>query len=155
MNQRVLVVDDEARVRDALSLLLEEGGYEVVAAASGEAALAVLNREIVSLVLCDVAMPGMDGITLEENLHRAHASSATFTSATLAGANLSYAVLNETLFIGADLSGANLEEAFLVLANLRAANLRGANLYHANLNQANLRDADLKGATMPDGKAHA
>jgi two-component system, NtrC family, nitrogen regulation response regulator NtrX len=69
---RILVVDDEAGVRDALGLLLEEAGYEAVAAAGGEAALVLLEGEEFVLVLCDVAMPGMDGITLVERIHLAH-----------------------------------------------------------------------------------
>jgi two-component system nitrogen regulation response regulator NtrX len=67
-----LVVDDEAGVRDALTLLLDEAGHQPIAAPGAKAALALLEREEVALVLCDVAMPGMDGIALVEHLHRTH-----------------------------------------------------------------------------------
>jgi two-component system, NtrC family, nitrogen regulation response regulator NtrX len=72
VSRRVLVVDDEAGVRDALALLLDEAGYESVTASGAEAALVVIEREEIALVLCDVAMPGMDGIALVERLHRTH-----------------------------------------------------------------------------------
>jgi len=68
MPVRVLIVDDEPGIRGALTLLLEERGYEAADAAGAEAALAKLPGEDVSLVLCDVAMPGMDGIALVERL---------------------------------------------------------------------------------------
>lgn len=72
MSERILVVDDEAGVRDALTLLLEEAGHQPIAAPGAEAALALLEREEVALVLCDIAMPGMDGIAMVEHLHRSH-----------------------------------------------------------------------------------
>jgi two-component system, NtrC family, nitrogen regulation response regulator NtrX len=72
VSARILVVDDEAGVRDALTLLLEEAGHQPIAAPGAEAALAVLEHEEVALVLCDVAMPGMDGIALVERLHLTH-----------------------------------------------------------------------------------
>jgi len=70
MPRKILIVDDERGVREALSLLLEERGYEPLTAEGGEAALALLEREEALLVLSDVAMPGMDGISLVERLHK-------------------------------------------------------------------------------------
>ena len=49
MSERILVVDDEAGVRDALTLLLEEAGHQPIAAPGAEAALALLEREEVAL----------------------------------------------------------------------------------------------------------
>ena len=72
MSERILVVDDEACVRDAFALLLDEAGHQPIAVPGAEAALALLEREDVALVLCDVAMPGMDGIALVEHLHWSH-----------------------------------------------------------------------------------
>ncbi len=72
MSARILVVDDEAGIRDALTLLLEDAGYEPISAPGAAAALALLEREEVALVLCDVAMPEMDGIALVLELHRIH-----------------------------------------------------------------------------------
>lgn len=68
---RVLLVDDDPGIREALDLLFDDrGGYEFCSAASGSDALARLAREAFHLLLCDVAMPGMDGITLLEEVRR-------------------------------------------------------------------------------------
>ena len=72
MASRILIVDDERGIRDALSLLLDEHGYDSTAAPDGESALALLRGEECAAVLCDVAMPGLDGITLVGELHRTY-----------------------------------------------------------------------------------
>jgi len=62
---RVLVVDDEAVIRDLLTEILSEDGFEVVAAASGEAALDILRQNNgFTMLFTDIMMPGMDGISL-------------------------------------------------------------------------------------------
>ena len=61
---RVLVVDDEAGIREFLSEALADDDHEVAVAASGEAAWARLEREGFDLVLTDLSMPGMDGMEL-------------------------------------------------------------------------------------------
>jgi PAS domain S-box-containing protein len=62
--KRVLVVDDDARVRSLLASLLATDGHAVVAAASGEEALELLAREgdALDLVVTDYLMPGMSGL---------------------------------------------------------------------------------------------
>src|SRR5262249_37698286 len=56
----VLVVDDDEGMRDTLTAILKRE-YRVLRAASGEAALPILNREDVDLVLLDVRLPGISG----------------------------------------------------------------------------------------------
>ena len=58
---KILVVEDEQRMRDLLSLYLVREGYKVVEAGDGQAALAKFSREEFSLVLLDVMLPGLDG----------------------------------------------------------------------------------------------
>ncbi|NTV94203.1 MAG: sigma-54-dependent Fis family transcriptional regulator [Thiobacillus sp.] len=58
---KILVVEDDAALREALTDTLELAGQTVVSAPEGETALAVLGRETVDMVLSDVQMPGMDG----------------------------------------------------------------------------------------------
>lgn len=67
---RVLIVDDEALVRAGLRLVLDGShGIRIAAeAADGAAAIAVLEREEIDLVLMDVRMPGMDGIAATERI---------------------------------------------------------------------------------------
>ncbi|HWS03666.1 MAG TPA: sigma-54 dependent transcriptional regulator, partial [Gammaproteobacteria bacterium] len=60
----VLIVEDDPSLREAMSDTLELAGYAVMAAADGTAALAVLDREAVGMVVSDVQMPSMDGHTL-------------------------------------------------------------------------------------------
>jgi len=62
---RVLLVDDDAIVREVLALSLEETGHAVLAVESGAAALRALDAgEAVDIVVSDLTMAGMDGITL-------------------------------------------------------------------------------------------
>jgi two-component system cell cycle response regulator len=59
---RLLVVEDNEVNLELMRYLLTAFGHEVVAADNGETALAVLDRERVDLVVCDVHMPKMDGL---------------------------------------------------------------------------------------------
>lgn len=60
----LLVVDDEEPIRNALRKFLVQQGYEVAVAASGEEALAVLQRQKITGMLLDVNMPGITGVEL-------------------------------------------------------------------------------------------
>ncbi|HEX3275755.1 MAG TPA: sigma-54 dependent transcriptional regulator [Gemmatimonadales bacterium] len=60
---RLLIVDDDAGLRQSLALLLQESGDEVVAEADPEQALSRAGAESFDLILCDVRMPRMDGLT--------------------------------------------------------------------------------------------
>ncbi len=61
---KILIVDDEKSIRDALSDILEEEKYEVITAQDGEDGWDKLSNEKVDLVLCDIKMPKMDGLEL-------------------------------------------------------------------------------------------
>jgi two-component system, NtrC family, response regulator AtoC len=63
---RVLVVDDEEGIREFLAEVLEGAGHEVTETADGEAALSVLGRLGFDLMITDLKMPGMSGLTLFE-----------------------------------------------------------------------------------------
>ncbi|MBI4830111.1 MAG: response regulator, partial [Candidatus Lindowbacteria bacterium] len=60
----ILVVDDEKNTREALTKILREDGYDVIAAADGYQAIDLVTREMPDLILADLRMPGMDGIEL-------------------------------------------------------------------------------------------
>ncbi|HTA44206.1 MAG TPA: sigma-54 dependent transcriptional regulator [Bryobacteraceae bacterium] len=64
---RILIVDDEAGIRQSLSGVLEDEGFQVEAAETGEACLEILARSIFELVLLDIWLPGIDGL---ETLNR-------------------------------------------------------------------------------------
>jgi two-component system cell cycle response regulator len=65
---RVLVVEDNRVNLELMVYLLRSFGHEVAAVPSGEAALELLQRQRVDLVLCDVQMPRMDGLQLLREL---------------------------------------------------------------------------------------
>lgn len=65
---KILICDDERDIRNALRIYLTGEGYAVCEADSGIAALEIVRREEVQLVLMDIMMPGMDGMTATARL---------------------------------------------------------------------------------------
>ena len=63
MSDRILICDDERDIVSALKIYLEAEGYETVSAFSGQAALEAFEKNQIDLVLMDIMMPGMDGIS--------------------------------------------------------------------------------------------
>ena len=61
MSYRILIVDDEPAVRLSIERLLARKGYEIAAAASADAAYAILRDRPVDLILLDLRMPGVGG----------------------------------------------------------------------------------------------
>lgn len=70
MNGQLLVVDDEAEVRDMLSRHFRLLGYGVQQAGNGEEALDVLGRAKIDVVISDIRMPAMDGVALLREVRR-------------------------------------------------------------------------------------
>ena len=69
---RILVVDDEPIIRSSLAECLETEGFHPMVAATGEEAVARVEIEPVDVVLCDLQLPGINGIeTLDRILSRA------------------------------------------------------------------------------------
>ena len=60
---KILIVDDEEDIRNALAIYLRAEDYETVSAGDGQEALSILKEGGIDLVLLDIMMPGMDGIT--------------------------------------------------------------------------------------------
>ena len=65
---RILIIDDEAAIRDALRMILEYQGYGVMVAATGEEGAALVEREAPDLVFLDIKMPGMDGLEVLQRI---------------------------------------------------------------------------------------
>src|SRR3954447_9771174 len=59
---RLLIVDDEIELKNALCETLADDGYETAGASSGAEGFKVLEERDFDLLLCDLMMPGMDGI---------------------------------------------------------------------------------------------
>ena len=68
--KQILIVDDSRTVRDSLKFFLKEGGYDVLEGSDGMEALKVLETEVPDLIITDVNMPNMDGLTLLENVRK-------------------------------------------------------------------------------------
>ena|SRR5882757_4763812 len=64
----VLVVEDDAGLRAYLTTILQEHGYTVIAAGSGEEALRSLGNVKATLAVLDIGLPGMDGFAVAEHL---------------------------------------------------------------------------------------
>jgi len=70
MSKKVLVVDDSASIRKVVSLTLKGAGYEVDEAVDGQDALTKLGTLKVNLIICDINMPNMDGISFLKALRQ-------------------------------------------------------------------------------------
>ena len=62
MTPKILVIDDDASLRRVVEYNLQEAGYQVLSASSGEAGLSLFAEEAPALVITDMKMPGMDGM---------------------------------------------------------------------------------------------
>lgn len=65
----VLIVEDDAFIRDITTIKFSEHQYEVVACATAEAALAACEQRSFDILLLDLDLPGMSGIDLLKNIH--------------------------------------------------------------------------------------
>jgi two-component system nitrogen regulation response regulator NtrX len=67
----ILIVDDEAGIRQSLKGVLEDEGYKVAAVESGESCLETLRRRSFDVILLDIWLPGMDGLETLEKIREA------------------------------------------------------------------------------------
>jgi two-component system nitrogen regulation response regulator NtrX len=65
----ILIVDDEKNIRRSVEMICSGEGYQVKSAGDADEALKVLGSEMVDLVLLDIVLPGMDGLTLLKKIH--------------------------------------------------------------------------------------
>ena len=63
MAKTIMIIDDSVSLRQVVGIALTSAGYEVLEACDGKDALAHLTGQKVHLILCDVNMPNMDGIS--------------------------------------------------------------------------------------------
>jgi CheY-like chemotaxis protein len=72
MSQRILVVDDEAPIRELLSSYFQKRGYAVTAAATGSEAIRALDELPVDVMILDIALADADGLELLETIKQDH-----------------------------------------------------------------------------------
>lgn len=77
MAKRIMAVDDSKTMRDMVGFTLRKAGFEVLEAEDGQKALEKLQQSPVDLVITDINMPNMDGITLVSQLRALGAFKST------------------------------------------------------------------------------
>ena len=70
MSKTILIVDDSVSLRQVVGIALKGAGYEVIEACDGKDALSKLTGQKINLVISDVNMPNMDGITFVQILKK-------------------------------------------------------------------------------------
>lgn len=70
--KKILIIDDERSIRNALKEILEFEGFIVFEAEDGETGLTLLKQQSIDLVFCDIKMPKMDGIEVLEQINLFH-----------------------------------------------------------------------------------
>ena len=70
MSKTILIVDDSASLRQVVNIALTGAGYKIIEACDGRDALSKLNGEKINLVISDVNMPNMDGITFVKEMKK-------------------------------------------------------------------------------------
>lgn len=78
--KKILLVDDDAHIRDVLSYALKNEGFTIVEAENGRIALEKFTREQPDLLILDIMMPELDGISLCRELRKTHATPIIFLS---------------------------------------------------------------------------
>ena len=68
IGKKILVVDDEERICEAVKRALERTGYQVETRLSAMDALEVIHKGALDMVICDIKMPGMDGMSLLDRI---------------------------------------------------------------------------------------
>ncbi len=92
---RVLVVDDEPGLRQSLGLLLSDAGYTVTAESDGKRALDRALAEPFDLILCDVRMPAMDGLTFLRSYQAQGGSALVIMMSAYGGEEAALAAMKE------------------------------------------------------------
>jgi two-component system response regulator AtoC len=93
--KRILIVDDEPGLRQSLGLLLTDAGYTVTAEQDGRRGLDRAVAETFDLVLCDVRMPEMDGLTFLRNYRQRGGSALVIVMSAYGGEDAAIAAMKE------------------------------------------------------------
>ena len=84
MSHKILIVEDEPNIVIPLQFLLEQKGYQIIVATSGEEALKIVSTVKPDLILLDIMLPGMDGYEVCEHIRQnedSHHTKIIFISA--------------------------------------------------------------------------
>ena len=98
MNGKVLIVDDEAGIRDVLKTYMEYEGYNVSTAADGLEAYEKASSETYDVILSDIQMPQMDGLTLVEKVHSVQPDTVIILMTGYASVNTAVEAIQKDVF---------------------------------------------------------
>lgn len=98
MTKHILIVDDEESIREMMSFLLSDTGYEVLTASNGKEALEILNLVHTDLIITDIIMPDMEGLEFIRRVKRERKLSTKIIA--MSGSGQDY--LNVALKLGAN-----------------------------------------------------
>ena len=95
---RIMIVDDEFSVRDSLFHWFRKDGFEVKAAENATEALSAMQDHRYEVILLDIKMPGMDGMELQEHLHRIDPQAAVIMMTAFASVDTAVRALKQGAF---------------------------------------------------------
>jgi putative nucleotidyltransferase with HDIG domain len=95
---RILVVDDEPGVREIVKTYIEYEGFSVVTATDGMEALHLVETEAFDVVLSDILMPRMDGLTLAAEIHRVQPDTVVVLMTGYASVNTAVEAIKRDVF---------------------------------------------------------
>ncbi len=129
----VLVVDDEPFLRDIATLWVRAAGYLAREAGSAEAALEELERTPADIALCDINMPGQDGIWLAARIRETHPTTAIVIATSLVDVETAIASLRNDVvdYLLKPFDRARLGEALSLARDWHAAAIAGEGLHHS------------------------
>jgi DNA-binding NtrC family response regulator len=70
-NTKILLIDDDEWIRDAMTLFFESEGCQIMALETGEEALVEIHRQNYGIIICDYKLPGIDGLQLLKEIQKA------------------------------------------------------------------------------------
>jgi two-component system, chemotaxis family, chemotaxis protein CheY len=76
MSKKILIIDDAIAIRQVVSMVLNEEGYDIIEAGDGLEALEKLDGQNIDLFICDVNMPNMNGLEFLEKVKKDEVNSA-------------------------------------------------------------------------------
>ena len=100
-DQLILCVDDNLDIRDLITLILEEEGYDLISSSEGDAALTLINERKPALILLDVMMPGISGLDVLRKLRTHSDPSINQTPVIMITAKSQSSDIDEALGAGA------------------------------------------------------
>ena len=144
----VLVVDDDPQMRGILSTMVTAAGYSTCEATSAEEALEVLGESAVDIALCDVNMPGENGVWLASRIRELHPSTAIIMATSGREVDIAVASLRNDVvdYLLKPFDGRRLREALALALDWHRSSAGSDDLHSALQDRLRSRRAMVAGA---------